>query len=37
MNSAPRGNVALTTDYIYRGVSESDGHRALQADLHAGQ
>ena len=29
------GNVALTTDYIYRGVSESDGHAALQADLHA--
>lgn len=29
------GNVALTTDYIYRGVSESDGHPALQADLHA--
>lgn len=29
------GNVALTTDYIYQGVSESDGHPALQADLHA--
>jgi len=29
------GNVALTSDYIYRGVSESDGHAALQADLHA--
>lgn len=29
------GNLALTTDYIYRGVSESDGHPALQADLHA--
>ncbi len=29
------GNVALTTDYIYRGVSQSDGHPALQADLHA--
>ncbi|HET7757490.1 MAG TPA: TorF family putative porin [Steroidobacteraceae bacterium] len=29
------GNVAVTSDYIYRGVSESDGHGALQADLHA--
>lgn len=29
------GNLALTSDYIYRGVSESDGHGALQADLHA--
>jgi Bacterial protein of unknown function (Gcw_chp) len=29
------GNLALTSDYIYRGVSESDGHAALQADLHA--
>jgi uncharacterized protein (TIGR02001 family) len=29
------GNVALTTDYIYQGLSESDGHPALQADLHA--
>ncbi len=29
------GNVAATTDYIYRGVSESDGRAALQADLHA--
>ncbi len=27
------GNLAATTDYIYRGVSESDG-AALQADLH---
>jgi Bacterial protein of unknown function (Gcw_chp) len=30
------GNLAITSDYIYRGVSESDGHGALQADLHAG-
>jgi Bacterial protein of unknown function (Gcw_chp) len=30
------GNLTLTSDYIYRGVSESDGHAALQADLHAG-
>ncbi|HYL02178.1 MAG TPA: TorF family putative porin [Steroidobacteraceae bacterium] len=29
------GNLAVTSDYIYRGVSESDGHGALQADLHA--
>jgi Bacterial protein of unknown function (Gcw_chp) len=28
------GNLALTSDYIYRGVSESDGHAAVQADLH---
>jgi uncharacterized protein (TIGR02001 family) len=28
------GGVALTSDYIYRGVSESDGHGAVQADLH---
>jgi uncharacterized protein (TIGR02001 family) len=28
------GEVALTSDYIYRGVSESDGHGAAQADLH---
>jgi uncharacterized protein (TIGR02001 family) len=29
------GNLVLTSDYIYRGVSQSDGHGALQADLHA--
>ena len=29
------GNLALTSDYIYRGVSESNGRAALQADLHA--
>ena len=28
------GNVAITSDYIYRGVSESDGHGALQLDVH---
>ena len=28
------GSLALTTDYIYRGVSASDGHGAAQADLH---
>jgi uncharacterized protein (TIGR02001 family) len=28
------GGAALTSDYIYRGVSESDGHGAVQADLH---
>jgi uncharacterized protein (TIGR02001 family) len=28
------GEAALTSDYIYRGVSESDGHGAIQADLH---
>ncbi|MGO9804005.1 MAG: TorF family putative porin [Steroidobacteraceae bacterium] len=29
------GALAATTDYIYRGVSQSDGQGALQADLHA--
>lgn len=29
------GNIAITSNYIYRGVSESDGHPALQADVHA--
>lgn len=29
------GSVAATSNYIYRGVSQSDGHGALQADLHA--
>lgn len=29
------GSLAATTDYIYRGVSQSDGQGALQADLHA--
>ena len=29
------GNVTITSDYIYRGVSESDGHPAVQADVHA--
>jgi uncharacterized protein (TIGR02001 family) len=29
------GNLAVTSDYIYRGVSQSDGHGALQAELHA--
>jgi uncharacterized protein (TIGR02001 family) len=28
------GNLAVTSDYIYRGVSESDGRTAVQADLH---
>jgi len=28
------GALALTSDYIYRGVSESDGHAAVQGDLH---
>ena len=30
------GTVAATSDYIYRGVSQSDGQGALQADLHLG-
>jgi uncharacterized protein (TIGR02001 family) len=30
----PGGALALTSDYIYRGVSESDGKGAVQADLH---
>ncbi|HEX4676917.1 MAG TPA: TorF family putative porin, partial [Steroidobacteraceae bacterium] len=29
------GNVAATTDYIYRGFSETDNKGALQLDLHA--
>lgn len=29
------GTIAATSDYIYRGVSQSDGHGALQTDLHA--
>jgi uncharacterized protein Gcw-chp len=29
------GSLALTSDFIYRGVSESNGHGAVQADLHA--
>jgi uncharacterized protein (TIGR02001 family) len=28
------GELALTSDFIYRGVSQSDGHGAAQADLH---
>jgi uncharacterized protein (TIGR02001 family) len=28
------GNLAVTTDYIYRGLTESDGHVAVQGDLH---
>jgi hypothetical protein len=28
------GSLALTSDAIYRGVSESDGNGAVQADLH---
>jgi Bacterial protein of unknown function (Gcw_chp) len=30
------GSLAATSDYIYRGVSQSDGQGALQADLHLG-
>ena len=30
------GSVAVTTDYIYQGLSQSDGHGALQGDLHVG-
>jgi uncharacterized protein (TIGR02001 family) len=30
------GSLALTTDYIYRGLSESGGNGAGQADLHVG-
>jgi uncharacterized protein (TIGR02001 family) len=29
------GNLAVTSDDIYRGLSESDGEGALQVDLHA--
>jgi len=29
------GSLALTSDYIYHGVSESDGRAAAQADVHA--
>ena len=31
---APGGELTLTSNYIYRGLSESDGHGAAQADLH---
>lgn len=34
-NVAVGGDLAVTSDYIYRGVSESNGHAAVQADLHA--
>ena len=34
-SGAVGGNLVATSDYIYRGVSQSDGHGALQADLHA--
>jgi uncharacterized protein (TIGR02001 family) len=30
------GDVAVTSDYIYRGLSESNGNPAVQIDLHAG-
>jgi uncharacterized protein (TIGR02001 family) len=30
------GELAVTSEYIYRGVAESDGNAAVQADLHAG-
>ncbi|HUA88556.1 MAG TPA: TorF family putative porin [Steroidobacteraceae bacterium] len=30
------GSLAVTSDYIYRGVSESDGHGAVQGDAHLG-
>jgi uncharacterized protein (TIGR02001 family) len=30
------GDLAVTSDYIYRGVSESDGHGAVQGDVHVG-
>lgn len=33
---SPGGSLALTSDYIYRGLSESDDHIAAQADLHLG-
>ena len=29
------GDVAYTSDYIFRGVSETNGHGAIQLDLHA--
>src|SRR5437588_773737 len=29
------GNLAVTSDFIYRGLSQSSGSAALQADLHA--
>ena len=31
----PGGSLAVTSDYIYRGVSESGGDPAAQVDLHA--
>jgi uncharacterized protein (TIGR02001 family) len=29
------GDISVTSDYIYRGLSESNGHAAVQIDLHA--
>jgi uncharacterized protein (TIGR02001 family) len=34
-NFSTGGNVAITSDYIYQGVSESEGHPAVQGDVHA--
>jgi len=34
-NLSVGGNLAVTTDYIYRGMSQSGGKGAAQADLHA--
>ena len=31
---SPGGSLAVTSNYIYRGVSESDGHGAVQGDVH---
>src|SRR5882724_8964664 len=28
------GSIGFTTDYLLRGISQSDGHGALQAELH---
>jgi len=33
-NLSVGGSLSLTSDYIYRGLAESDGHGAVQADLH---
>jgi Bacterial protein of unknown function (Gcw_chp) len=35
MAASVGGNVSVTSEYIYRGLSESDGHAAMQVDLHA--
>ena len=32
--AGPGGSLALTSDYVYHGISQTCGHPAIQADLH---